>query len=129
MATWLSNSIATALQDAPGSGQQGGNIMSLILPLALIMVFYFLLIVRPKKKEEEERRRKLEAARKGDRIMTIGGIHGKVVDVDSQRKVATVEVAPKIHMKFSLSAIASVEPKNAPSDKTDGDTDKAESKG
>jgi len=93
---------------------EGGGFTQLLVPIALIMVFYFLMIARPKKREEEERRRRIESAQKGDRVMTIGGIHGKVAEVDAQRKTITIEVAPKVQIKFSLSAIATVESKNAP---------------
>ena len=125
----ISTQLAAVAQEGSKGSGGGGSLGPLLLPLALIMVFYFLMIARPKKKEEQERRRKIEGARKGDRVMTIGGIHGKVADVDTQRKIVSVEVAPKVQIKFSQSAIASVESKDAPAPAPGKDNNNEPAKG
>ncbi|MCH5347585.1 MAG: preprotein translocase subunit YajC [Muribaculaceae bacterium] len=63
-----------ALQDANGGGMQ------LLMIVALIVIFYFFMI-RPQQKKQKEIRKFREALDKGDRIITAGGIHGRIVEV------------------------------------------------
>ncbi len=77
-----------------------------LLPLvALFAVMYFLMI-RPQQKQQKERRAMLEALKKGDRAITIGGIHGTVVDLDES--VVTLRIAEKVEIKLNRSAIGAV---------------------
>lgn len=73
-----------------------------LLPLAL---FYFLLL-RPQQQQQKRRREMLSALGKGDRVVTIGGIHGTITDIDE--KVVTLRVAEKVEIKVNRGAIGSV---------------------
>ena len=105
---------ATAAQDT----SKGGNpLQQLLLMFGLLALFMWLIVLRPQKKERQNKERKLAAIKKGDRVVTIGGVHGKVSDVDENSNVITVDVAPKVGIKVNRSAIASVEPKGSSDNK------------
>jgi preprotein translocase subunit YajC len=88
---------------APQQGGQGG-IMS-FLPLVLIVVVFYFFMIRPQMKKAKEQKKYIEALKKGDKILTIGGIYGKVVEV---REDATIimEVEDGTKMKISKNAVS-----------------------
>ena len=62
--------------------QPGGNpLLSMLFPFLILIVFYFFLI-RPQMKRAKEQRKFQEAVKIGDRIVTTGGIHGEIIEVD-----------------------------------------------
>jgi preprotein translocase subunit YajC len=93
------------LMSPPQQGaQSGGGIMSFLPLIAIVVVFYFFMI-RPQMKKAKEQKKYLEALKKGDKILTIGGIYGKIVEV---REDATVimEVEDGTKMRILKSAIS-----------------------
>jgi preprotein translocase subunit YajC len=83
--------------------QQGGGAMQIIFLIAIIVVFYFFMI-RPqmrKQKQEQSFRTTLE---KGAKIVTIGGIHGRIVEVTD--KTFLVEVDNNVRMRIEKTAIS-----------------------
>ncbi len=94
-------------QAAPGGG---GGLLGMLLPLLLIFLVFYFFIIRPQKKKEEQRRKMIESVKKGDRIVTIGGIHGKVVRVSDTTVLVQVDDNTKIRLEKN--AIASVESKS-----------------
>jgi preprotein translocase subunit YajC len=93
---------------AGGSGDSRSTLLSFAPIVAIIAIFYFL-IIRPQSKKQKETQRMLEALKKGDRIVTIGGIHGIIQSVHESSIILRVDENTKI--EFSRSAIATV---NAP---------------
>lgn len=91
------------LMSAPAQGGQGG-IMSFLPLIAIVVVFYFFMI-RPQMKKAKEQKKYIEALKKGDKILTIGGIYGKIVEV---REDATIimEVEDGTKMKISKNAVS-----------------------
>jgi len=85
---------------APKEGEN--PLVSLLLLVLIIGVFYFFMI-RPQMKKQKELRTFREAVKNGDKIMTIGGIHGKVVEVSDQTVV--IEVEGKNRLKVEKSAL------------------------
>jgi len=85
-------------------GGQGGGIMSFLPLIAIVVVFYFFMI-RPQMKKAKEQKKYIEALKKGDKILTIGGIYGKIVEV---REDATIimEVEDGTKMKISKNAVS-----------------------
>lgn len=87
---------------APAKGMGGGSSM-LIFLLLMILIFYFFMI-RP----QQRRQKKLEEARnslqKGDKVVTIGGIHGKIVDVKD--RTFTIEIAHDVRIDVDKAAIS-----------------------
>jgi preprotein translocase subunit YajC len=98
------NNLLFLLMAQPQDGQPaGGGSMTLIMILLLLLIFYFFMI-RPQQKKQkqiEEYRSKLG---KGDKIVTIGGIHGKITDV--QEKSFVVEIADGVKITIEKAAVA-----------------------
>jgi len=94
-------------QQAQGAAEGGGmsGIMSFLPFVAIIAIFYFL-IIRPQNKKQKETQKMLSALKKGDKIVTIGGIHGTIQSVKEQTVIVKVDDGIKI--EFSRTAISSV---------------------
>jgi preprotein translocase subunit YajC len=84
-------------------GDSGGGYSSFIL-LALLMVVFYFFFIRPQAKKAKDLRKYREALKKGDKIITIGGIHGKIVEV--QETSFTIEVEDGSRMRMEKSAVA-----------------------
>ncbi len=91
----------------PGDGGSGGGslISTVIMFGSIIAIFYFM-ILRPQQKRQKEREKLLNALKKGDKIITGGGLHGTIAGLDD--KTALVQVSDTVKMKFERSAIATV---------------------
>ncbi|MBW2408402.1 MAG: preprotein translocase subunit YajC, partial [Deltaproteobacteria bacterium] len=96
------DSIILAL-GAGGAEGGGGGFQPLILMGAMFAIFYFLLI-RPQQKKTKEHRQMLSNLRKGDRIVTSGGIHGRITGMDET--TLTVQIAEKVRVKVSRANVA-----------------------
>jgi preprotein translocase subunit YajC len=117
---------AVCAQDSAPAEKPGGGQTQLFMMLAVMAVAFWFIILRPQKKEKEARLKRLDALKKGDKVISIGGIHGKIADIDQVQGLVTVEVAPKITIKFSKSAIQTVNAKagSAPDGRPDKDDEK-----
>ncbi len=91
-----------------GSGGEGGIMGSLtaFLPIILIFVIFYFLLIRPQQKRQKEHQRMINELKKGDNVVTAGGIHGTIVGV--AENTATVEIAPNVRIKVTRSSIAAV---------------------
>ncbi len=86
-----------------GTGGQGGAWSTLILFGAIFAIFYFLLI-RPQQKQRKKHEETLAALKKGDRVITSGGLHGEISGIKDD--VITIEIAPQVRVKVSRGYIA-----------------------
>ncbi len=91
------------LMTQPGGGQGSG--MSTMLMMGGIAIVFYFFMMRPQMKKAKEQKKYIEALKKGDKILTIGGIYGKIVDV---REDATIimEVEDGTKMKISKNAVS-----------------------
>jgi preprotein translocase subunit YajC len=89
---------------APQAGGQGGGIMSFLPLIAIVVVFYFFMI-RPQMKKAKEQKKYIEALKKGDKILTVGGIYGKIVEVRDDATLI-MEVEDGTRMKISKNAVS-----------------------
>ncbi|MEI6022089.1 MAG: preprotein translocase subunit YajC [Bacteroidota bacterium] len=87
---------------APQGGQSG--IMSFLPLVAIVVVFYFFMI-RPQMKKAKDQKKYIEGLKKGDKILTIGGIYGKVVEVKDDATII-MEVEDGTKMKIAKSAVS-----------------------
>jgi len=76
------------------------------LPLVAIIAIFYFLILRPQKKKQQEAQKMLSALRKGDRVVTIGGIHGIIQSV--RENTVIVKVDDSVKLEFNRSAISGV---------------------
>jgi preprotein translocase subunit YajC len=89
-----------------GTDQGGtGLVANLILFGSIIAIFYFM-IIRPQQKRAKERQSMLDAVKKGDKVLTSGGIYGTVAGMDE--KSMLIQIADNVKVKMDRSAIASV---------------------
>jgi len=79
-----------------------GGLSSMLMIVAMIAIFYFVMI-RPQSKKQKELKRKREAMQKGDRVVTAGGIHGKIRDI--RDTTIMVEVAPGVELKLDKASV------------------------
>ena len=78
----------------------------MFLPMLLIFGVFYLFIIRPQQKRERARKGLIAGVTKGDKVITIGGIHGTVVQVDETTLIAQVDTNTK--MRFEKNAIGQV---------------------
>lgn len=90
----------------PSQGGGGGGMVSTLIMFGLIIAIFYFMILRPQQKRQKERQSLLESVKKGDKVVTIGGMHGTVVGLED--KVLLVQVADDVKLKFEKSAIASI---------------------
>jgi preprotein translocase subunit YajC len=104
--------MAYAQAAAPAADNPMGNILGnpLILMVLMVGIFYFLLI-RPQQKKAKEHKALLDNLKKGDRIITSGGIIGTVVNIDDQ--LVNVEIADKVRVEMARPSIAGFAPKKS----------------
>lgn len=109
------------LQAAPAGavgGMDQNSIMSIVMIVGFIAIFYFL-IIRPQNKRQKETQKMLDTLKKGDEVVTIGGVHASVVSVEGD--TVLLKVDENVKMKYNKSAIATVVDKTkaaeAPADK------------
>ena len=102
----LAFAMGTPPGGAGGAGGLQGTLGSIVPLIFMFAIFYFLLI-RPQQKKAKEHKALLEALKKGDKVVTAGGMHGKVTALDD--KVVTLEIANGVNVKFNKGFIANVE--------------------
>jgi preprotein translocase subunit YajC len=95
--------IAFAMAPAGGEGGQGGMGGALFMILPLILIFYFLLW-RPQKKRSDEQRALLSGLKKGDMVVTQGGLQGRITGLTDS--TVTLEIAEKVRVKISRPSIS-----------------------
>lgn len=76
------------------------------LPLVLIFIVFWFMIIRPQKKQQDQRKSMISALKRGDQIVTSGGLFASVKDVKADRVVATIADGVKVEIsKGSISAV------------------------
>lgn len=103
MSFFISDAIA---QSAPA--QQSDPLMS-FLPLIILFVIFYFLLIRPQQKKAKEHKQMVQNLKKGDEVVTQGGIVGKVTDVSEG--FMSCEIAEGVEVKLQSHAIATVLPK------------------
>ncbi len=102
----LSMLSAMAAPEASGAAGSTGSMMTTFVTFGLIIVIFYFLIIRPQKKRDKETKEMLAAIKKGDKVVSIGGIHGTVVAV--KETTVVVKVDDNTRIEFSRNAISSI---------------------
>lgn len=87
--------------------QPGSSYMTILMFVLIFVIFYFF-IIRPQNKKQKETEKMINALKKGDKVITIGGIHGEVSAVRENEKTIVIKVEDGTKIEFSRSAISSV---------------------
>jgi len=90
------------LMGAPAAGQ---NPLMQFLPLVAIIVVFYFFMIRPQMKKAKDQKKYIEALKKGDKILTIGGIYGKIADIKEDGTIL-MEVEDGSKMKISKNAVS-----------------------
>ena len=123
------NNLAYAMgQGGEAAGGAGG--FASFVPLILMFGIFYFLLIRPQQKKAKDHREMVGNLKKGDRIVTSGGIHGRVTAVDDT--VLTVEISDRVRVKLNRGNVAGIQSSTPPapakkSDKKKADTDKSKS--
>ena len=96
-----------AMASPPEGGGGTGAMLIQFMPIILIFLVFWFLIIRPQKRQQEQRKTMLAAIKRGDRVVTSGGLFATVKDVKGDRVVATI--AEGVKVEISKQAISGVE--------------------
>ncbi len=102
----LNQLLAMAPPPQGGAPQQnaGSGLMGMLMLLAPLFIVWYFFLIRPQKKREKEKKQMIESLKKGDKILTIGGIVGKVEQVKDDRVI--IKVADKTNIEILKTAIS-----------------------
>lgn len=90
----------------PQQGDSGSGITSTLVMFGLIFLIFYFMIVRPQQKRSKERQKMLDAIKKGDKIITAGGVHGTVIGVED--KTVLVQIADNVKVKVDRGSVSSI---------------------
>ena len=110
------------LLQAAGAASGSQTLMSVVPFILIIAIFYFF-IIRPQNKKQKETQKMIDALKKGDKVVTIGGIHGLVSQ--TKEKTVIIKVDEGVKIEVNRSAIAGVVSDNAPASKSDKKADES----
>ncbi len=96
------NTLNMILLQAANSGGSGSGMSGILMIVAMIVIFYFFMI-RPQSKKQKEIRKQREAMKKGDKVVTSGGIHGRINSIEDT--YINVEVAPNVTIRVDKNSI------------------------
>jgi preprotein translocase subunit YajC len=103
MSFWIP--IVFAQEAQPAAQPAAPGIFAQLLPLFFIIIIFYFLLIRPQQQRQKSQQELWNSLKKGDQVVTAGGIHGTVVQVKDNEVV--LEVAKDVRMTFSKTAIAS----------------------
>lgn len=90
------------------SGGGGGLSLAGFLPLILIFLIMYVLIIRPQQKKQKEQQRMLDSLKKGDKVVTSGGIHGQIVGIKEREQTLILKVDDNVKIELSRAAVARI---------------------
>ena len=105
------------------AGATGSQTLMSIVPFILIIAIFYFFIIRPQNKKQKETQKMIDALKKGDKVVTIGGIHGLVSQ--TKEKTVIVKVDEGVKIEFNRSAIAGVVTDTPASSKSDKKADES----
>jgi preprotein translocase subunit YajC len=99
---WIAGTLA---QCAP-QGEGGGSPWSSVLMIALVFVIFYFLLIRPQQKRQKDHQKLLESLKKGDRVVTSGGMYGNVVGVKDD--IVVLKIAENVKIEVAKSAVTHI---------------------
>jgi len=87
-----------------GSGGSGAGGYAGLIPLVLMFVIFYFLLIRPQQKKAKQHRELLSSLKRGDSVITNGGIYGRIAEINEN--VITLEVADKVRIKVARSFVS-----------------------
>lgn len=93
---------------SPGTDGGGGGMTATLVWFGLIFVLMYLLLIRPQKKKQKEHDKLVAELKKGDKVVTSGGMFGTVFAIDEQNNRIVLKVSGDVKMEFLRSSIAAL---------------------
>lgn len=90
-----------------GEGGAGGSPLA-FLPFVLIFVLFYFLILRPQQKQTRKKEEMLKSLKRGDNVITAGGIYGKIINI-SEDDIVTLEISKGVSIRIARSGITGLE--------------------
>ena len=97
----------------PAEGAEAPNMLVTMFPFILMFVILYLLIIRPQQKKQRDHQRMVDELKKGDRVVTSGGVHGTITGIKEQEGVLVVQVAKEVQIEVSRGSISRVDERKA----------------
>ena len=92
-------------QSAPAeTGQQGGSSINFYIMMALVVVVFYFFIIRPQSKRQKEIKNQRESLKAGDRVVTSGGIYGKIKEM-KENNIVIIEIAENVRIKVDKNSV------------------------
>ena len=114
--------ITPAYAQAAAGGGDASSMMVQLAPLALIFVVFYFFLIRPQQQKAKQQRSMLEAIRRGDRVVTAGGLIGTVAKVVNNEEVL-IDLAENVRVRAVRSTISQVLAKTEPAKAKTSDSD------
>ena len=89
-----------------GGGGEGAAGFSAFIPIILMFVIFYFLLIRPQQKKQKEHRSMINNLKKGDQIITNGGIYCRITSLDNT--TITAEIADKVRVKISRGSVSAL---------------------
>ena len=83
---------------------QGGGWSGMLMIVAMIVIFYFFMI-RPQSQKQKQIKKAREAMQAGDKVVSAGGIHGKIKSIDRTNGTVMIEIAPGVQITMDLASV------------------------
>jgi len=96
--------IAYAMGTSGGPGGSDGGGFTAFIPLILMFGIFYFLLIRPQQKKAKQHQEMINALKKGDKVITSGGIHGRITAVNDT--TITLEIADKVRIKVARGNVA-----------------------
>ena len=100
-----------AYAQGAAAAPEAGSMMSFVVPMIFMVVIFYFLLIRPQQKKAKEHKALLDNLKKGDRVITSGGIIGTIVNIDDQ--IVNVEIADKVRIEMGRPYVAGFAPKKS----------------
>ena len=94
--------------------QAGGFGLQQLLPLGLIILVMYFFIIRPQKKKQKDKKKFVEELKKGDKVITTAGLHGRIAEVGETTIVIDTELGSKLRFDKSAVSLDASKPLSTP---------------
>lgn len=95
----MTNFLTVFLMGGGAQGGQGGGGMQFLLMIGMMVIVFYFFMIRPQTKKAKEAKNFREGIKKGDRIITVGGVHGKITEVGETTFVIETEGGGKLKIE------------------------------
>lgn len=92
----------------PAPGAESPSMLVTMFPFVLMFVILYLLIIRPQQKKQKDHQRMIDELKKGDRVVTSGGVHGTITGIKDKEDILMVQVAKDVQIEVSRGSISRV---------------------